>query len=78
MGEATAFVRQHRDLLAGKPVWVFSSGPVGCEPVDAKGRDQLKASEPKEFEEFARTIQPRDERVFIGAYDPDAAPRGHR
>jgi len=76
MGEATAFVRRHRDLLARKPVWVFSSGPVGCEPVDAKGWDQVKASEPKEFEEFARTIQPRDERVFFGAYDPTAAPVG--
>lgn len=67
LGEATAFVRQHRDLLARRPVWLFSSGPVGAETVDAKGRVQLKASEPKEFEEFARTIQPRDNRVFFGA-----------
>jgi len=72
MGEATAFVRQHRNLLAHRPVWLFSSGPVGSETVDAKGRDQLEASEPKEFEEFARTIQPREHRVFFGAYDPDA------
>lgn len=76
LGDATTFVRRHRDLLAGRPVWMFSSGPVGTETVDAKGRDQLKASEPKEFEEFARTIQPRDQRVFFGAYDPDAAPAG--
>ena len=76
LGDATTFVRRHRDLLAGRPVWLFSSGPVGTETVDAKGRDQLKASEPKEFEEFARTIQPREQRVFFGAYDPDAAPTG--
>jgi menaquinone-dependent protoporphyrinogen oxidase len=72
LGAATTFVRRHREVLAGRPVWTFSSGPVGNEPLDAKGRDQLKMAEPKEFEEFARTIQPRDQKVFFGAYDPDA------
>lgn len=76
LGDATAFVRRHRDILADRPVWLFSSGPIGTEAVDAKGRDQLEASKPKEFEEFARTIQPRELRVFYGAYDPDAAPAG--
>lgn len=76
LGPAASFVRRHHDLLSARPVWLFSSGPVGSEPVDAKGRDQLEASVPKEFVEFARTIQPRDERVFFGAYDPDAEPTG--
>ena len=76
MGEGTAFVRRHRDVLASRLVWLFSSGPTSIETVDAKGRDLLKASEPKEFAEFARTIQPREQRVFFGAYDPDAAPAG--
>lgn len=76
MGEATAFVRRHRDVLAFRPVWLFSSGPTGTERLDAKGRDQLEAARPKEFEEFARTIKPRDEQVFFGAYDPDAAAVG--
>ncbi len=76
LGDATTFVRRHRDLLAKHPVWLFSSGPVGPDQVDAKGRDQLEAAAPKEFAEFARTIQPRDQRVFFGAYDPDAAPAG--
>lgn len=70
--EATRFVRGHRDVLAHRPVWFFSSGPVGTELVDAKGRDQLVASRPKEFGEFARTIRPVDQQVFFGAYDPDA------
>jgi menaquinone-dependent protoporphyrinogen oxidase len=73
---ATAFVRRHEGILARHPVWTFSSGPVGCEPVDAKGRDQLEAAVPKEFTEFARTINPRAQQVFFGAYDPDAAPAG--
>jgi menaquinone-dependent protoporphyrinogen oxidase len=72
LGDATEFVRRHRDVLALRPVWLFSSGPIGTDLVDAKGRDQLEASKPKEFEEFARTIQPREQRVFFGAYDPHA------
>ena len=76
LAEATTFVREHREDLAGQPVWLFSSGPIGCEPVDAKGRDQLVAARPKEFAEFARDLEPRDERVFFGAWDPDAPPVG--
>jgi menaquinone-dependent protoporphyrinogen oxidase len=74
--EATGFVRQNRALLAGRPVWLFSSGPIGTETVDAKGRDVVEASRPAEFTEFVETIQPRDERIFFGAFDPDAKPVG--
>ncbi len=76
MGPATAFVRTHRALLASKPVWMFSSGPIGPDVPDAKGRDPVTAATPKEFDEFARTIRPRDEHVFFGAYDPEASPAG--
>ena len=74
--EASGFVRKHRSELEHQPVWLFSSGPIGTDKVDAKGRDVLKASEPGEFAEFERAIHPRDERVFFGAYDPDAKPIG--
>jgi menaquinone-dependent protoporphyrinogen oxidase len=74
--EATRLVRQHRDVLASHPVWLFSSGPVGTELVDAKGRDVVEASRPAEFAEFAALIHPRDERIFFGAFDPDAEPVG--
>lgn len=74
--EAAGFVRRNRELLARHPVWLFSSGPVGTDTVDAKGRDVLEAAEPREFAEFTRVIQPVDERVFFGAYDPDAKPIG--
>jgi menaquinone-dependent protoporphyrinogen oxidase len=73
--EATEFVRRHRSLLAGRPVWLFSSGPTGTDTVDANGRDLLEASKPEEFDEFA-DIGPRDRRVFFGAFDPDAEPIG--
>ena len=74
--EATQLVRRHRTLFVSRPVWLFSSGPIGTETVDAKGRDVLEASRPSEFAEFADAIHPRDERVFFGAYDPAAKPIG--
>jgi menaquinone-dependent protoporphyrinogen oxidase len=76
LDDATSFVRRHRTLLASRPVWLFSSGPTGTSAVDAKGRDVLEASAPKEFAEFERSIRPNGTRVFFGAYDPDAAPVG--
>jgi menaquinone-dependent protoporphyrinogen oxidase len=68
---ATEFVRRHEGLLATKPVWLFSSGPVGTETHDNQGRDVLDASRPREFSDFAEVIHPRGEQVFFGAYDPD-------
>lgn len=74
--DAVAFVRRNRAALASRPVWLLSSGPIGTDRVDAKGRDIVKASEPREFAEFAASIHARDQRVFFGAYDPDAKPVG--
>ncbi len=74
--EASQLVRRHRSLLASRPVWLFSSGPIGTDAVDAKGRDVFEASRPNEFTEFADAIHPRDQRVFFGAYDPHAKPIG--
>ena len=74
--DASQFVRKHRSALADRPVWLFSSGPIGTEMVDAKGRDVVEASRPQEFAEFEADVHPRDERVFFGAFDPDAKPIG--
>jgi menaquinone-dependent protoporphyrinogen oxidase len=68
--DATAFVRRNRDLLAQRPVWLFSSGPLGAEATDAKGVDLRAAFEPKEIRGFQEAIHPRDHRVFFGALDP--------
>lgn len=76
MTEAAGFVRRNRLLLAGRPVWLFSSGPVGTDTVDAQGRDVVEASAPREFAEFAEAIGPREARVFFGAWNPDAEPVG--
>jgi menaquinone-dependent protoporphyrinogen oxidase len=74
LGDATAFVRRHRALLQAHPTWLFSSGPIGP-LIDAKGRNPLETSVPREFDEF-RSLQPRGLKVFFGAFDPNAAPVG--
>jgi menaquinone-dependent protoporphyrinogen oxidase len=68
--EATEFVQSNSAVLAGRPTWLFSSGPLGNEPTNAPGLDQRGAAEPKEIAELRATISPRDHRVFFGALDP--------
>jgi menaquinone-dependent protoporphyrinogen oxidase len=74
--EATEFVRRNRQLLASRPVWLFSSGPLGTDTTDAEGKDVRAEAEPREFAELRDAVHPRDLRVFFGAHDPDAKPVG--
>jgi len=76
LADANRFVQRNRDALAAHPLWLFSSGPLGTDPVDAKGRDQLAAAEPKEFPDLKATLHPRGAQVFFGAFDRDAPPIG--
>jgi menaquinone-dependent protoporphyrinogen oxidase len=76
LGEATGFVRHNEAVLAQKPVWLFSSGPLGTEPLDAKGRDQKEAAIPKEFAELGEAVHARDQRVFFGAMERGRKPIG--
>lgn len=74
--EATSFVKRNRSVLASRPVWLFSSGPLGTDIVDEDGNDVLEQSRPKEFAELEPLIQPRDMRVFFGAWNPDVPSKG--
>jgi menaquinone-dependent protoporphyrinogen oxidase len=74
--DASDLVRRQRTVLRTKPVWLFSSGPTGTEPLDAKGRDQKIAAIPREMPELQRTLNARDHRVFFGAYELDRTPIG--
>jgi menaquinone-dependent protoporphyrinogen oxidase len=76
--EATEFVRRNRAVLADRPVWLFSSGPLGSKATDAQGQDLRVAAEPKEIVEFREAIHPRDHRVLFGALDPDKLGLGDR
>lgn len=69
MKEAKQFVSKNRTLLVSHPVWLFSSGPVGTQPKDAKGRDLLEVSGPKELDELRALVKPREHKVFFGALD---------
>jgi menaquinone-dependent protoporphyrinogen oxidase len=62
-------VRRNADSLASRPVWLFSSGPLGNKAQDAQGRDLCELLEPKEIAEFRETIKHRGHRVFFGAMD---------
>jgi menaquinone-dependent protoporphyrinogen oxidase len=75
---ATKYLQRYRDVLANRPVWLFSSGPLGSETKDAQGRELCVVLEPKEIAEFRQTINPRDHRVFFGALDPGTLGFTHR
>lgn len=59
---AATYVQRHRSVLASRPVWLFSCGPLGTNPAYAR-------TEPKGALEAGRLIHPRDHRVFFGAFD---------
>jgi menaquinone-dependent protoporphyrinogen oxidase len=61
--EATDWTLTNRNILARRPVWLFSSGPLGNEVTDTE-------QQPKEMAEFREAIGPRDQRTFFGALDP--------
>jgi menaquinone-dependent protoporphyrinogen oxidase len=69
--QGAEFVRRNRaSLAAGRPVWLFSSGPLGTETTDADGRDVRAGAEPEEIAEFGQSIHPGDHQIFFGALDP--------
>ena len=69
MKEAKQFVSKNNDVLTSRPVWLFSSGPVGNDPKNAKGQDLLEVSGPKELGELERATKAREHKVFFGALD---------
>jgi menaquinone-dependent protoporphyrinogen oxidase len=62
--DAAEYVRQNRAVLINRPVWLFSSGPLGS---DASANDPKL--EPKEIAEFRETIRLRDHRIFFGTFN---------
>jgi menaquinone-dependent protoporphyrinogen oxidase len=60
--EATEWVHRNQAVLAERPVWLFSAGPLGVEVKDTE-------QQPKEIAEFQQAIRPRGEHIFFGALD---------
>jgi menaquinone-dependent protoporphyrinogen oxidase len=64
--EAERFVDQHRDVLAVRPLWLFSVGSFG----DTKHLiGPLTHKEPKRITEVRSALRPRDYRVFQGVIE---------
>ena len=78
MKNAVNYVQRNRAVLADKPVWLFSSGPLGTKMTDDQGRDVREATEPREIAEFREMIHPQDHRVFFGAMQPKKLGFFHR
>ena len=72
--DAADFARSFRVALRERPVWLFSSGPLGIDLVDKSGADVLQTCTPKEFQALSALVHARGTRVFFGAYDPHAKP----
>jgi menaquinone-dependent protoporphyrinogen oxidase len=83
--EPTEFLENFPTVLRSRPVWLFSSGPLPGSTASKDANDPLTdalgpkagpgSGGRKKLEELAASIGARDHRVFLGRYDPDAAPR---
>ena len=67
---ASEFVRRERSTLRQRPVWLFSSGPVGDLPV------RSVQSDPAEIGEFRHYFTPQEHRVLAGSFDRATADFG--
>jgi len=57
------FAREKAPTLRRRPVWLFSSGPLGDSAAGSP------PTEPREAQELRRVLDARDHRVFAGALD---------
>jgi|SRR5688572_3965999 len=66
--EAVAFLQTHENILANRPLWLFSSGPTGeGDPVELVEGLRLPAT----LQPVADRIHPRDMAVFHGYINSD-------
>lgn len=68
--EALSFVTRNAEELAKRPVWLFSSGPIG-EPPQPEG-------EPQGMAEMIERVHARGHRTFAGRLDPDRLGLGEK
>jgi menaquinone-dependent protoporphyrinogen oxidase len=60
--EAMEFAHRNRSALDRRPIWLFSSGPLGSAIHDEE-------QQPRELAELQQLLHPREHRVFFGALD---------
>jgi menaquinone-dependent protoporphyrinogen oxidase len=85
LNEPLEFLQRHQALLATRPLWMFSSGPLPGSTKEKPGVDPLEsalgpADGPgsggrKKVAELMHATHPREHRVFPGAFDPADPPK---
>jgi len=70
--------RRHQQALTNRPLWLFSSGPLGLARHDSKGRDLCQVAAPHDFREWSRHLHPRGCRVFFGRLNRETLPAWHK
>jgi menaquinone-dependent protoporphyrinogen oxidase len=70
MSEAADFVKRHADELASRPVWLFSSGPIGDPP--------QPAGDPQGVSDMVEQTHAHGHQVFAGLLDPDRLGLGEK
>lgn len=70
LGEARELVEEHADTLRSKPVWLFSSGPVGEPPKPEE--------DPVDAEPLIAATGAREHRVFSGKIDRNTLGLGEK
>jgi menaquinone-dependent protoporphyrinogen oxidase len=83
--EGIEYLERWQAMLAERPVWLFSSGPLPPSSKSSEEQDPLtSALGPEEgpgsggrrkIAALAAAIRPRDHRVFFGAFDPEDPPK---
>jgi menaquinone-dependent protoporphyrinogen oxidase len=63
---AVELARRHEAELTARPLWLFSSGPIG----EIKNPGPL--ADPKEVAALRSRLRPRDHQIFWGSMDRDA------
>jgi menaquinone-dependent protoporphyrinogen oxidase len=75
---AVKFIERNQTAFAGRPTWLFSSGPLGTDAL-MNGVDKREgAVTAEELAPLVDMTKPRDHRVFYGALDPRRLGMGPR
>ena len=69
--EARQFVTRHASALRGRPVWLFSSGPLGAD-------DPQPTGDPAQLDELMTMTGAREHRIFVGKLDKHQLGFGER
>lgn len=83
--EGTDWLERHEAVLATRPVWLFSSGPLPGSSKEAPDADPLSnalgpidgpgSGGRKKIDAISAAIKPRGHGVFQGAFDPKDPPK---